>query len=138
MVTDDGRRDRKCGDGRRERLEIVKSFCYVGDVIEAGGGVQAAVASRILCAWKNFMELKPILSRKGLSLKVKGRVYGACVRRVMLYGSETWGTMKENKLKMERTETQKVRMMCGVRLLERKRNEEREATVVWACDEERG
>jgi hypothetical protein len=110
--------------GEGERLEVVKSFCYLGDVIEAGGGVEAAVASRIRCAWKKFNELKSILTRKGLSLKVKGRVYGACVRRVMLYGSETWAIKEENTQRMERTEMQMVRMMCGTRLLERKRNEE--------------
>jgi hypothetical protein len=114
--------------------------------VTEAGGVEAAVASRIRCAWKKFNELKSILTRRGLSLKVKGRVYGACVRRVMLYGSETWAIKEENTQGMERTEMQMVRM-CGVRLLERIRNEDfrswlglesmREAAVVWACDEKR-
>jgi hypothetical protein len=108
--------------GEEQRLEVVKSFYYRGYVSEAG--VEAAVASRIQCAWKKFNELKSILTRKGLSLKVKGRVYGTGVKRVMLYGSKTWAITEENTQRMERTEMQMVRMMCEARLLERKRNEE--------------
>jgi hypothetical protein len=70
-------------------VDLGELIGYLGNVIKAGGVEEAAVASRTRCAWKNFNELKSILTRKGLSVKVQGRVYGACVRRVMLYGSET-------------------------------------------------
>ena len=107
-----------------EELEVVKSFCYLGDVIEAGGGVEAAITVRMRCAWKKFWELEHILMMKGLSLRFKGKVYSACVRSVMMYGSETWAVKVENVQRMERTEMQMVRLMCGVKLRERFRNEE--------------
>lgn len=107
-----------------EELEVVKRFCYLGDVIEAGGGVEAAITVRMRCAWKKFWELEHILMMKGLSLRFKGKVYSACVRSVMMYGSETWAVKVENVQRMERTEMQMVRLMCGVKLRERFRNEE--------------
>ena len=32
-------------------LEIVDSFCYLGDYISCGGGVELAQRDRISCAW---------------------------------------------------------------------------------------
>ena len=40
-----------------EKIEVVKSFCYLRDTIEAGGGVDAAVTNRMKSAWKKFREL---------------------------------------------------------------------------------
>ena len=42
-----------------------------------------------MCVGK-FRELSPILTVRGMSLKMKGKIYGACVQSVMTYGSETW------------------------------------------------
>ena len=42
----------------------------------------------------------------------------------MLNGSETWAVKGENVQRMERADMQMVRLMCGVKLRERKRNEE--------------
>ena len=76
------------------------------------------------CAWKKFRELESILTRKGLSLDLKGQIYNIYVRSWMLYGSETWAVKEENVQRIERAEMQMVRSMCGVNLRERKRNEE--------------
>ena len=86
--------------------------------------IEAAITARMKSAWKKFRELESILTRKGLSLKLKGKIYSICVRSVMLYGSETWALKGENVQRMERAEMQMVRLMCGVKLKERKRNEE--------------
>ena len=64
----------------------MKNVCYLGDMLEAGGGVDAATAMRVQKALSKFRELGSILTRKGLSLKVKGRVYSACIRSTLLYG----------------------------------------------------
>ena len=34
-----------------DSLEIVDSFCYLGDMISCGGGVESAVRNWIFCAW---------------------------------------------------------------------------------------
>src|SRR5579864_6847988 len=72
------------------QLDCVDRFCYLGDVIGDGGGAEEATRARVKCAWSKFKELAPILTTRGASLKLKGKIYRACVQRVMVYGSETW------------------------------------------------
>ena len=44
----------------------------------------------------------------GFSLRLKGRVYQACVRIVMLYGNETWAVKGADLLSLERNEKMDV------------------------------
>ena len=60
-------------------------------VLSAGGGEEKAVRCRVRCAWGKFNELMRILTMSGSSLKVKGKIYKACMQSVMMiYSSETW------------------------------------------------
>ena len=110
--------------GEGQNLECVEEFCYLGDMIGAGGGAGAAARARVRCAWSKFRELAPVLTSRGASLKVKGKVYRTCVQRVMVYGSETWPMKDEDMQRLERTERMMVRWMCGVRLKNRISSEE--------------
>ena len=110
------------GDG--QDLECVEEFCYLRDMIGAGGGAGEAARARVRCAWSKFRELAPVLTSRGASLKVKGKVYRTCVQRVMVYGSETWPMKVEDVQRLERTERMMVRWMCGVRLNNRISSEE--------------
>src|SRR5260221_11254854 len=65
-----------------------------------------------------------MMMMRGASLKLKGKIYTACVQRVMEYGSETWAMKVEDMRRLERAERMMVRWMCGVTLKDRKRNEE--------------
>ena len=47
-------------------------FDCLGDVIGAGGDVEAAVITRIRNGWRNFRELLPPLISRGTSLQLKG------------------------------------------------------------------
>ena len=62
-------------------------------------------------------------NNKGASLTLKGKIYSACVRSVMIYGSETW-PMKVDMQRLERAEKMMVRHMYGVTLKARKSSEE--------------
>ena len=42
-------------------LEIADSFCYLGDVILRGGGIELAVRERISVAWSKWRELASLL-----------------------------------------------------------------------------
>ena len=64
----------------------------------------------------------PLLTSKGTSLRLKGKHYAACVRSVMMYGSETWVIKKEGEWRCERNEMRMVRWMCDVKLKDRKPN----------------
>jgi hypothetical protein len=110
---------RELGLGRDGKLEIVDSFCYLGDVIGYGGGCEEASRARVKCAWAKFRALMPILTLRGASMIMKGKIYRACVQSVMVYGSETWATKVEDMGRLERTERIMVRLMCGVTLRDR-------------------
>ena len=43
----------------------------------------------------------------------------------LMHGSETWPMKVEHELKLNCTETSMIRWMCGVKLNERKKSEER-------------
>ena len=85
-------------------------------MINADGRADSAVVARIRCAWHTFRELAPILTLKGASLLLKGKVYRSCVRSAMVYGSETWPMKVEHEKALERTEMRMIRWMCGVSL----------------------
>ena len=108
--------------GHGDKLEYVDRFCYLGDMIGAGGGAEDAARTRVKCSWGKFRELAPILTSRGASLKVKGKIYRACVQSVMVYGSETWAMKVEDMQRLERTERMMIRWMCGVTLKDRKSN----------------
>ena len=60
-------------------LECVDKFCYLGDMINAGGGVEAVVTARIRSGWRKCRELLPLLTSKGTSLRLKGKtLYSLC------------------------------------------------------------
>ena len=105
-------------------LECVAKFCYLGDMIGAGGGAEEASRNRVRCAWSKFRELSPILTTRGASHRLKEKIYSTCVQRVMVYGSETWAMKVEEMERLERTERMMVRWMCGVTLKDRNFSDE--------------
>ena len=72
------------------KLECVYEFAYLGDMLNDTGGVEQAVAARVRAVWMKFRELGGILCIQGVSLRMKGVVYKACVRIVLTYRAETW------------------------------------------------
>ena len=47
-----------------ERLEVVASFCYLGDMLSAGGGFELTVATRVKTPWKKIREPLPVLTSR--------------------------------------------------------------------------
>ena len=77
-------------------METVKSFCYLGDRVNASGSYEAAATARARIGWMKFKECGELLNSKRFLLKTKGTVYRSYVRSAMLYGSET-GRLGEMK-----------------------------------------
>ena len=75
--------------GTSDKIEVVEKFCYLGDVIGKRGGAEESSRARVRCAWGKFRDLKMLLTARGASLRVKGKICRACVQRVLVYGSET-------------------------------------------------
>src|SRR5437899_398898 len=93
------------------------------DVIGKGGGAEEASRARVRCAWGKFRDLRMLLTARGASLRVKEKIYRACVQRVLVYGSETWPMKVNDMQRLVRTENSMVRWMSGVTLKDRRSSE---------------
>ena len=89
----DGRPQREVQVGS-DKLEVVASFCYLGDMLSAAGGCELSATTCVKTAWKKVKELKPVLSSRHLSFKTRGRVYSTRAWSAMLHASETWRVTK--------------------------------------------
>ena len=69
-----------------DKLEVVASSCYLGDMLSAAGGCELSTTTCVKTAWKKFKDLLPVLSSHHLFFKTCGRVYSSCVRSTMLHG----------------------------------------------------
>lgn len=96
-------------------LDVVASFCYLGDMESAAGGCSTASVTRVKAGWNKFNKLLPILTTRHLTLKTRGTIYHACVRRVMLHGSETWPMTQKDQLRLQRNDRAMIRHICGIR-----------------------
>ena len=92
-----------------KKLDVVDSFCYLGDTIGAGGGCDLSVITRIRSAWGKFRELLPILTSPG-------QIYSTYIRTVLLYASECWAPNVNDLLKLQRNYRAMIRRTCNVRL----------------------
>ena len=50
------------------------------------------------------MELAPILTLRGVSLRLKGKIHKICVQSVLVYGSETWAMKANGIQRLQRAE----------------------------------
>ncbi|MES9976933.1 MAG: reverse transcriptase domain-containing protein [Candidatus Thiodiazotropha sp.] len=83
-----------------EPVEVVDKFVYLGSVISAGGSVEIEVTTRIAKARLAFTNLNHLWRRRDISLSLKGRVYSATVRAVLVYGCEAWPLRVEDMRKL--------------------------------------
>ena len=63
-----------------------------------------------------FRELGGILCTRGVSLRMKGVVYKACVHSVLMYGAENWMIKVGVFQRLRATERRMLRMICGLTL----------------------
>ena len=101
----DGRQQKEVQVGP-DKLEVVASFCYLGDMLSAAGGCELSTTTHVKTAWKKFKELLPVLPSRHLSFKTHGHVYSSCVWSAMLHASETWPLTKPN---LQRLATDKAK-----------------------------
>ena len=98
-----------------DKLEVVASFCYLGDMLLAAGGCELSTTTRVKNAWKKSKELKPVLSSSSLSFKTCGRVYSTCVRSAMPQASDTWPVTKPCLQRLQRNDRATSRQICNVK-----------------------
>ena len=98
-----------------EKLEVVPEFCYLGDMLSAGGGCELAAITRCKCAWGKFRQLLPLLTNRHLPLLTRGKVYSSCVRSVMLHAAETWAMKVDTLNRLRRNYRSMIHWICNVR-----------------------
>ncbi|VDP02214.1 unnamed protein product [Schistosoma margrebowiei] len=77
-----------------EDLEDVKTFTYLGSIIDEQSGSDADGKTRIGKAREAYLQLRNIWNSKQLSTNTKVRIFNTNVKTVLLYGAETWRTTK--------------------------------------------
>ena len=90
-------------------------FCYLGDMLSAGGGCELAAITRCKCAWGKFRQLLPLLTNRHLPLLTRAKVYSSCVRSVMLHAAETWAMKVDTMNRLRRNDRAMIRCICNVR-----------------------
>ncbi|VDO73608.1 unnamed protein product [Schistosoma curassoni] len=83
-----------------EDLEDVKTFTYLGSIIDEQGGSDADVKARIGKARAAYLQLTNIWNSKQLSANTKVSIFNTNVKTVLPYGAETWRTTKVIILKI--------------------------------------
>ena len=133
-----------------DKLEVVASFWYLGDMLSAGGGCEIMVTTCLKTDWKKFRELLPVFTSRHLYYKTCGHVYSSCVRSTMLHASETWPLTKTNLHHLQRKDRAMIRQICSIKpedvatirsseLLAKLELEDlnlilrEKASLVWAC-----
>ena len=96
-------------------LEAVDRFCYLGDMLSAGGGCMAAATARCRCAWGKFRENLPLLTSKPVPFDLWGRLFSSNVRSSMLHGTETWPMTSAALHWLCRNDRAMIRWICGVK-----------------------
>ncbi|XP_069985587.1 uncharacterized protein [Penaeus vannamei] len=103
-------------DGRR--IQQNTEFKYLGSVFTEERGTEQAVRQRVKRVWRKWKEVIGIVLDK-IPLKLKIKVYKTVLRRVLLYGAETWALRRKEERLLERTEMRMVRWRAGISLRER-------------------
>ena len=98
-----------------EKLEAVPEFCYLGDMLSAGGGCELAAVTRCKCAWGKFRQLLPLLTNRNVPLVTRGRMYSTCVRSLMLHAAETWAMTVATLYRLRRNDRAMIRWICNVK-----------------------
>ena len=92
-----------------EKLEAVPEFCYLEDMLSAGGGCKLAAVTRCKCAWGKFRQLLLLLTNHNVPLVTRGQVYSICVRSVMLHAAETWAMTTATLNRLPRNDCAMIR-----------------------------
>ena len=109
----------KCCNGKM--VTPCGSFVYLGSLINKGeSGME--IRRRIIKAGEVCRSLGKVWKMKGLSLKLKGRLFSAFVLSVLLYNSEVWVIGKREMKDLEGKVVYFMRKVVG----EKVRKEEEE------------
>ncbi|VDP32098.1 unnamed protein product [Schistosoma margrebowiei] len=97
-----------------EQIEVVEKFVYLGSCISAGGGVSDEINARIVKVRLAYANLGHFWRLRDVSLAVKGRIYNASVRAVLLYVCETWPLRVEDVRRLSLFDHRSLRRIADI------------------------
>ena len=96
------------------RLDVDDHFTYLDSCLSKDGSIGSEINARISKARMAFANLLHLWRRNDVSLPVKGRVYNAAVRSVLLYGCETWPLRQQDVQRLEVLDHRCLRQLAKV------------------------
>lgn len=97
-----------------EDMENVEIFEYLGSKLEPNGGTQTDVSSRIQKANGAFASLNRVWTATTITRQTKIKIFNACVKTVLLYGSESWHITNDITSKLQVFINRCLRRMLGI------------------------
>ena len=75
-------------------------------MLDDAEGSDRADTLRIGKGWNKFRAMAPLMCAKSTPMEVRGKLYSACVRSCMIYGSETWALTVKSQKRLDGTKMQ--------------------------------
>ena len=111
------------------RVEQVSHFTYLGAVISADGTLDKDLDNRIGKASGAFNSLSHVWYNQNILTPAKIQIYRAAVLTVLLYGSDTWSTIKNHVHHVEVFHQQCLRRIIYIKWFSKTSKE-----IVLQCD----
>lgn len=119
LITNSTERDIKIG---QEKLEYVKDYIYLGQVISTEEQNEKEIKMRIAIGWRKYWALKEIMKSKDLGMAIKRKTFNTCILPCLIYGCETWALTKSLREKLAICQRAMERSMIGIRRKDRVRS----------------
>lgn len=97
-----------------QTIPFVKKFCYLGCMMSTDNGVDDDVSNRLKKARSAFGRLNKTWRATQISQNTKLKIFNACVKSILLYGSETWLMSKNIAQKLQSFINKCLRIICRI------------------------
>ncbi|XP_042889472.1 uncharacterized protein LOC122264575 [Penaeus japonicus] len=104
-------------------LKRIKTFKYLGSMVDQTQGMEKEVNFRIQCGWNNWSKISGAICDRRVPVKVKSKVHKALVRPALIYGLAAAPLKKIEERKFDVAEMKMLKWMSGVTRRDRIRNE---------------
>ena len=99
-----------------EKLEAVSEFCYLGDMLSAGGCCELAAVTPCECDKGKFC-YQPLPFSPNAVCPLRTEIgFSTCVKNVMLHAVETWAMTAATQNSLWRNELAQIHWICNVKV----------------------
>src|ERR1700755_2886271 len=106
-----------------EKLEEVEEFKYLGMLVEGKGGMDGEIKNRVTEGNESDGGTERSLEEGKISKEIKVRMFESMCLPSAMYGCETWVMNAQFRKRLEVFEMKGLRAICGLRRVDRIRNE---------------